>query len=609
MHLHPPPALRPPLKDSSRSASPRRPAPVGRARHALLALLALAVLAWAGDGVSWGAPARPAPDTAGQKFDAQVDDYIDYRYRVSPTLGTRQGAIVFDDRLEDVSDVGIMNHIEALRLMAQDMKKVDLGRLGPEQRIDHDLLVADLEASLWEAAGARRWMRDPGACGRLAVGCLAPLLTKPAPGDEARRLRVILARMRLIPVMLERGRQTLEPPSALLAGAALREHAAVSAFFTRDLPAAVAPVRDKRFLYEFREAQGELVAAVAAWGRFLEALPAGARGDYRVGVDVMRSRLRLEDPDLTVDRFVRQASDDLAQAREAVKRLAPQVRPGGTVAEALAEARKATLAPGDIAPRIQGWARDAAAFARGGLCDVPDPFPVGLGIAPALLLAPESWGVEVPGPFAVGPAGIVLRRAIGAGEGGAAGPTTAGEASVPGVETELAVLSEVVPGRGLRLLAARQAPTRLRRVLLDASALEGWGPYATGLALEGGFDGSNAALRLVAARAEARAHAMALVAVQLHARRMDEGAALGFLREQAFLGDEEARAALVEVARNPGVVAASLGVHGMRALRPAVEKARGLKLSPRAIHEAVLRQGIVPLRILRRILEGRYSKR
>lgn len=572
-------------------------------RFVAVVVVVLILVPWAWDGGAGAQPKAPA-DTPSQRFEALVDDYIDFRYRASPTLATRQGAHVYDDRLEDVSRAGVLNHVESLGLWARDLRKVGTGRLTPDQRADHDLMAADIAATLWEVNGLCRWTRDPSAYGRLAVQSVFPLLKPGPPGDAKRRLQVILARMRLLPDLLAHGRRNLDRPSGVLADAALQEMAQVQAFFGVELPRALEGVKDKRFLYEFREAHEALMTAVSGWRDFLRAeLPSLATGDYRVGAVVMRARLRLEDPDLSPDRFVRQASEAVAQAQVDVRGLAQKMRPGAPVGEVLAEAARGALDSTTLAASVRERSRGLTGFSRASLCGVPEPFDVAAGRVPALLIEPLEFRADVPGPFGTGPAGVVLRK--GAREGEA--PVAHGGVSAAVVDR--AILGEVVPGRGLRLLLARQAPTRLRRVMDHRSALDGWGPYASSLVLQGGFEPDNHALRLLAAHELLRAHAMALVAVQVHSGKMSDAEARSFLETRAWLDPEQARAALVEVARDPDLVSVSLGYLGLAALSQERRKTQGATFSPRAFHDAVLEQGLIPVRILKRILEGRYDKR
>lgn len=180
-------------------------------------------------------------------------------------------------------------------------------------------------------------------------------------------------------------------------------------------------------------------------------------------------------------------------------------------------------------------------------------------------------------------------------------PALAAEQSV--AELEVLCFHEVWPGHHLQLAIAQERGLgALRSIFLFNAYLEGWAKYAEALPLEAGM--GSAAVELASLRTELYSTATLAFDTGIFAMNWTREEALQFFMEATGASREFAQSALLRALANPGHLCAyKLGLVRMRALRRAYF-ARAPKATLVDFHNAVLREGVLPLHVLERHVLG-----
>ncbi|HET9598171.1 MAG TPA: DUF885 domain-containing protein [Anaeromyxobacteraceae bacterium] len=173
-------------------------------------------------------------------------------------------------------------------------------------------------------------------------------------------------------------------------------------------------------------------------------------------------------------------------------------------------------------------------------------------------------------------------------------------------DVENTAFHEGVPGHHLQIALAqeRKDAQPLGAYLGQGAFVEGWALYAERLADEMGLYGGDVD-RLGMLSAQAFRAARLVVDPGIHALGWSRQRAVDYLVAHTVLSREQATAEVDRYVAWPGQATSYLvGALEIRKLRAESERALGPRFDVRAFHDRVLRDGAVPLPVLRRTVEG-----
>jgi len=167
---------------------------------------------------------------------------------------------------------------------------------------------------------------------------------------------------------------------------------------------------------------------------------------------------------------------------------------------------------------------------------------------------------------------------------------------------QIITLHEAFPGHYIQFLYAKQYPTKTRKLTYCGSNVEGWAHYCEQMAVEEGYGGGDPKIRLAQLSEALLRDCRFVVGIKLHIRGMtvDEGAKV-FEQE----GYQEPSTAYEESRRgayNPTYLYYTLGKLQIYKLREDYRRVQGSRYSLSEFHEQLVKQGGVPIRIIRRLL-------
>jgi hypothetical protein len=597
-----------------------------RARALALALLAGGI---AGAAHARSAPAqqptgRPRP--AEQSLARLEDEYLDGLLAARPDLATRFGLHDREGRLEPVTQASLDAERARLGALEQRLAAIPRAGLSSFWAAERDLLTAKVAAERVELEVVRRWERDPSAYLDLARGAIEALLERGA-GSPCARAHALARRLARVPDVLRAARVNLSDPPRALVEEALPGYRLLLCFYRTELPRIATECRDARTQADLAQADTSAVRAVGEFLDYLETdLLPRAGGAPALGVEGTRRALAADWADSAAgaepEALIERGRRELAWIEARLDTLGPG-SPGGAEATAAAPPAVAAREPG---PAGSGGARDSAAadsvramaataatdsltavferalgririfLASHALVDLPLEERVRARVAPPCS-GPGTVGLDAPGPWE--PTATQAWLDVAAPESlSVPSPSVAPDT----VAAEVSALREVFPGRYLQALAWRRVPPRLRQVLAPVTTTEGWAGYAAGLMIEQGHGGHDPRLERAALEAARCDVANCVAVLSLHTGRMSLDEVTAFLESAGGLPPAAAAHAARRAAAGPGGAAPALGRWRILDLREELRARLGAHFDLRAFHDALLRQGSVPLFLARAAL-------
>ena len=160
---------------------------------------------------------------------------------------------------------------------------------------------------------------------------------------------------------------------------------------------------------------------------------------------------------------------------------------------------------------------------------------------------------------------------------------------------------EGVPGHHWQIATAQELKglPQFRKLIPFTAYQEGWALYAEWLAKEAGWYEGDPFGDLGRLQAELFRAVRLVVDTGIHAKRWPREQAITYMREKTGMGEKEVTAEIERYIVNPGQACAyKIGMLKIQELRKRAQAELGTKFDQRQFHDAVLRNGALPLDIL-----------
>ena len=546
---------------------------------------------------------RPVPAPDAGPLDERLYDLVEARARrlfhANPILASYFGVHAEDARLGDPSLDATEGEIAAERAHLAAVEALDSSGLSAEARFERDLELHNVRLELFGLDELRLWQRRPTAAAD--VGDAIFLLFARGAAPLAERLARIADRLEAVPAYLEAARsRTTGTPVATWQATDLRN--------AEDLPYLFAEVRTaaegvlpKGELARLDRAAANARGAMEAWAGWLRDGLAHADDNWPLGAEHYDELLRLRAlGDLDTDAILAIGEEQLRRNHEARRAAASEVDPRAD--EPAVIDRLKNDHPATFGAALEGY-RDAMRRSRAyliehGLVTVPGdetieviPTPEYLrSVMPfAAYFAPARFDADQRGLYVVTPAVDDDPNAMREHYWASISNTS---------------IHEAYPGHHLQLHVANQHPS-VTRMLTDAPEfVEGWGMYSEQMMREEGFDAGPAFRTAMHTDAIWRACRI-ILDVRMHRGEMGEDEATDFLVEHTAFETANARAEVRRYTYTPGYqLSYLLGKVLILGLREEERRRLGAEFSLKRFHDALLRNGSLPLSFHRRLLRA-----
>ena len=554
--------------------------------------------------VAWRGPAAAEPQAS--PFATFADSYFDSLYAFAPSSGTAAGFHQYDARVEDLSAARFTARTRTLHAQLAALAKLRVTRLALDDSIDAAMIDGAIRSELQDDEVIQTWRKNPMVYVGLA-GNAVDLLMKRNFAPPAERLRSVTSRLRGVPAVLAAMRANVQNPPKEFTDLASRIAGGSVGFFKSDVAgwARDAAGSDTAAFREFAAVNDSVVAAMQSAATWLRSdLLPRSHGRFAIGAKAFADKLRYDEMvDIPLPRLLALGEAQLARDHKAFVEVAKLVAPGRTPAEAMATLETEHPTAETLIASANATVEGARQFLLDhSIVDIPSEVRPIVTETPPYARSGSFASMDTPGAY----------------------ETKATEAfyyvtppekdwDAQHVEEHLRLYNksvmnlitvhEVFPGHYLQFIYAPQFPTKTRKLLAASSNAEGWAHYSEQMMIEEGFGGGDPKTRLAQLSEALLRDCRWVVGMREHTRGMsvDDGAKRYFVDQcfqQPANGYEEARRG----AYNPTYLYYTLGKLEIYKLRADYKKARGSAYSLREFHDQFVKQGSIPIKLVRRIL-------
>ena len=500
-------------------------------------------------------------------FAEWIDVFLADFFRLHPLHATAAGMHAHDAEWPDMTEAGRAGRLAFVERWERELHGFADAALTPDERVDRDLLLAELDGIRFAETELRQEAWDPLEWVYLMGGAIFPLLAREfAP--LADRLVSVADRLEGIPSVVAAARTEIvglagRPVSRFHTETALKQLAGVAELaddaVREGQTASPADPAVAAILPRVEAAAATAKASLADLERHLrdEVLPR-SEGEGRLGAALFTTKMRhtLRDAVLTPERVLDRANREYTAVRAEMIRLARDLWPtwgGGTEAPgddgALVRAvLDAIAAEHPPAAELLDWCRAELgrieAFCRErdlvGLAD--DPLEIRW--TPVFMRAFGGAMLDTPGPLDRGQKAFFAITPI-------PDDWTAEQAESYLREDNdrmlrLLTIHEAVPGHYLQGAYAIRNPSIVRSVFWSGVYAEGWAVYVTQVMMDAGYGADDPALLLTHWKFYLRAVTNAIIDVRIHAGEafggpMTEDEAVRLMVDGGFQEESEAR--------------------------------------------------------------------
>ena len=494
-------------------------------------------------------------------FSSRLDDFLTEFFRLNPTFATAIGNHDHDDRWPDLTDAGRAERAAFTdRWLAEFAAMTDLS---PDEVIDRDLLVGELEAARFADTELREDAWNPLDWVYLIGDGLFTLSAREfAP--LADRLASTAGRLERLPAVLDAARETLvghagRPVGRFQTETALKQLAGIGELIGDALTAAeeasstdaaVAAIQP-RLIAAAETAR----AAVAAFETHLRdvVLPA-SEGEGRLGRSLFVAKMRhtMRSETLTPERIIAGADHEYTAVRGEMIRLARELWPtwcsgrpipdddGSLVRGVLDAIALEHPKADDLLDFCRAEnARIEAFCAENDLIGLADE-PLEIQWTPVFLRAFGGAMLSSPGPLDKGQKAFFAITPM---------PDDWSEEQRESNLREdndrmlrLLTIHEAVPGHYLQGVYANRCPSLVRAIFASGLFAEGWAVYVTQVMMDVGYGADDPALLLVHWKFYLRSITNAIIDAKIHCDGMTEEEAVALMVDGGFQEQAEARA-------------------------------------------------------------------
>jgi uncharacterized protein (DUF885 family) len=552
-----------------------------------------------------GAPSRQ--DEAA--FNALVDQYFDFYFQVSPTAATQAGFHQYDSKLEDFSHAAVEAEIVGLTKFCKQFSGIQKRELSEESAGDLDVVISAIESRLLELQTIQMWKKDPDFYPSSLANSIFVIMSRNF-ASPAERLRSIIEREKQFPRVIEAARQNLHNPPRVFTEVALQQLPDTIKFFQHDVPKAFADVKDARLLDEFRQVNnGTAVQALINYEKFLrqELLPA-SNGDFRLGAKNFSKKLLYDEMvDTPLDRLLEVGYADLRRNHQQFKKVAAEIDSRRTPAEVLADLRKDHPPANQLLQSFRDTLGGLRQFIeRRKIITLPSSVPPIVEETPPFQRALTTASMDTPGAYETKATEAMFNVTLPDPGWKPEKVEEWMQAFNRGTIVSTAI-HEVYAGHYTQFLWLQAAPSKTRKLLYNNTNAEGWAHYTEQMMLDEGYGDHNPKLRLGQLLDALLRDARFIVGIEMHTGKMTLEQGKAFFINEGFQVPPVAEVEARRGTSDPTYLYYTLGKLQILKLREDYQKLRGNDFSLQEFHDRFMRQGSVPMKIIRKSMLGNDS--
>lgn len=526
------------------------------------------------------------------KFQKLVKEYFDSLIERNPEYGSYLGLHKYDGQWSKETRHKYLEDIKFFEEYLKRFKNIDSESLSSENRLDKEIVIHDLNLSIFHLKELRFWESDPDVLEK--IGSVLFLLLARENISFKRRVKSIIKGLEGIPEVLEQTKDRLAEPYNLWTEIAIHSCGAMEKFL-EGLSSLKAKPSQKDKLEDSIEIAAQ---AVRDYKEFLkqEILPNSVE-KYSIGQDKFEKLLQLRELGLTTEEILKIGKRTLKEDKEKLEEIARDIDPSLKVEEVKARIEEDHPQSFDLAIRAyEEKVKKAKEFiVDHGLMKIPEDEEVIIRETPGFLshtvpfaayFSPTKFDEKKIGIYNVTPPPKkkVLRRY--------------NIANIANTSVH-----EAYPGHHLQLTTAYKNPS-LVRTLSDATEfIEGWAHYCEEYMREIGFNDEKE-IEFIQTLDEIWRAARVIIDVKLHTGKMSFEEAVEFLVKQTQMDRGDALAEVKRYTKSPSYQLSYLtGKYLIKRLKEDIKSKMKGDYSDKFFHRVILNAGSIPLKYLKQEFE------
>ncbi|MBC7924434.1 MAG: DUF885 domain-containing protein [Bryobacteraceae bacterium] len=545
-----------------------------------------------------------SPEEVRAAASAFVETYFNSYFRFNPSEGTAAGFHQYDAQLENRAAPRIRARVTELQTQASQVAELQKSALDPQYSVDLTLIANRIGSELLDLGTLRTW-RSPLYYAGTPGSAVDQLIKRNFAPPES-RLESVTARLKQVPALIDAMRDNTREPPKEFTDLSIRIVKGSIPFFRNSVSqwAETAAGNNSALLNDFSVANRKALASMEVMARHLEEnVSLLSTGSYAIGPENFAKKLRLDEmAEIPLDKLLAIGEARLQQDHKAFIEVARHVAPGKNPREAMAVLEAQHPSEADLMNFAKGTVEAARQFVIAKqIIPIPSEDLPRIEPTPAYARSGSFASMDTPGAF----------------------ESSAKEAFYyvtppekdwkPGHKEEhlrlynrpvmdMITVHEAYPGHYVQFLYVKQFPTRTRKLIYCGSNVEGWAHYAEQMVLEEGFGSNDPKIRLAQLSEALVRDARYVAGIRLHTSGWSVEQATKLFEEEAFMQPANAFEEARRGTYNPTYLYYTLGKMQIYKLREDYKKARGAGYSLAKFHEEFVKQGGIPVRLIRGIL-------
>ncbi|MGO9831226.1 MAG: DUF885 domain-containing protein [Myxococcaceae bacterium] len=562
----------------------------------LLPLLALANCA---------TPRGLSPEEARASFSKLVEDFFAGEFSFDPVEATNAGIHQYDDQLEAWTDARIQARVAELEALLNRATALWTERtaLANDDLIDLEALDGRLRAELLDWNILRFTARNPMSYASRPGSAIDPLLKRNfAPKKE--RLKSIVARLEKVPAVYAAGRGNVTDPPKEWTELAIGQARDTESYLRDTLTAWAqdAAGNDPILWADFQRANITAIAATQDLQYWLtkSVLPRST-GSWAMGPRAYVTMLKHAEFITTpLEELLAQGEAQLQKDRSLLVETANELDSNRTPEQMLASLADQHPTARELLPYAQQTLEQVRQFVlRKDLVSFPSDARPLVEETPLFLRIGTYAAMDAPGPFETRAQQafyyITPPELSWDSKHLDAHLREFNSSMLPIVHVR-----EAYPGHFIQFLWAPKLPTKVRKLLVTNSNVEGWAHYTEELVIEEGFADDNPKYRLAQLQAALLRDCRYVVSIGLHTTTMSVPQAAARFVKDCFQNTDVANAEARRGTYDPAYLSATAGKLLILELRKDYLAQKGGTL--KQFHDAFLSKGPLPIPLVRKLL-------
>ncbi len=546
-----------------------------------------------------------SPEEARSAFSKLVEDFFAEEFTFNPVEATNAGIHQYDDQLEAWTQARIEARVAELEDLLNRATTLWTERtaLSPDDLVDLEALDGRIRAELLDWNLLRFTARNPMTYASRPGSAIDPLLRRNfAPRKE--RLKSIVARLEKVPDVYAAGRGNVTDPPKEWTELAIGQARDTEAYLTDTLTAWAkeAAGNDPILWADFQRANISAIAATQDLQYWLSktVLPK-SNGSWAIGPRAYVTLLKhAEFITTSLEELLAQGEAQLQHDRLLFIETAKEIDSDRTPQQVLASLGLEHPTARQLIPYAQQTLEQVRQFVlRKDLVSFPSDARPLVEETPLFLRIGSVASMDVPGPYETR-----ARQAFYY--------LTPPELSWDSKRLEehlrqfnssmlpIIHVREAYPGHFLQFLWAPKLPTKVRKLLVTTSNVEGWAHYTEELVIEEGFADDNPKYRLAQLEEALLSDCRYLVGIGLHTTSMTLQQGAQRFVQDCFQSPKVAEAEARRGTYEPSYGSATAGKLMILDLRKDYQSQKGGTL--KQFHDAFLSQGPLPVPLVRKLL-------